>query len=119
MSSGENVAVIGKAFGLWWLNACRVVYTIDLKMLGQPSFGYAHGTLQDHLASGEERFLVEMKADDSVWFDILAFSRPNTLVARLGYPYLSLAQKRFGRQSGQRILDIVSKSTGQSVKLLW
>lgn len=118
VSSGENVAVIGKAFGLWWLNACRVVYTIEHKMLAQPRFGYAHGTLPDHLASGEERFLVEMKPDESVWFDILAFSRPNTLAARLGYPYMRLAQKRFGRQSAQRILEIVSLTTGQSVESL-
>ena len=111
VSNGENVAVIGKALGVWWLNACRVVYTIDQKMLDEPRFGYAHGTLPDHVARGEERFLVEMTRDDSVWFDILAFSRPNTLAARFGYPYLRLAQKRFGRHCVRRVQEIVSNST--------
>src|SRR4051794_40471562 len=26
---GEVVAVMGRAVGVWWLNACRVVYAVD------------------------------------------------------------------------------------------
>ncbi len=26
---GEVVAVMGRAVGVWWLNACRVVYLVD------------------------------------------------------------------------------------------
>jgi uncharacterized protein (UPF0548 family) len=63
-------------------------------------FGFAYGTLPDHAGSGEERFLVEWdRNDDSVWYDILAFSRPRHFLARLGYPWVRRAQKRFGRES--------------------
>ena len=73
---GNPVAVIARMGGFWWLNACRVVYVID-----EPGpirrFGFAYGTLPDHAATGEERFFVEWNpADDVVWYDILAFSRP-------------------------------------------
>jgi uncharacterized protein (UPF0548 family) len=103
---GEQIAVIGRAFGLWWLNACRVAYVIDERE-HQARFGYAHGTLPDHLAIGEERFLVEMSDDQAVWIDILAFSRPNTAVARIGYPMMRRAQSRFGRESAQRLVQAV------------
>ena len=63
-------------------------------------FGFAYGTLPDHAGSGEERFLVEWdRKDDSVWYGILAFSRPRHLLARIGYPWVRRVQKRFGRES--------------------
>lgn len=102
IASGEPVAVLGRAFGLWWMNACRIVYTIDECEHGG-RFGYAHGTLPDHLATGEERFLVDMTEDEEVWIDILAFSRPNTFAARLGYPLMRRAQRRFGLESASRM----------------
>jgi uncharacterized protein (UPF0548 family) len=106
LKAGEHVAVIGRAFGLWWLNACRVAYTIHDRE-PKARFGYAHGTLPAHLAIGEERFLVEMTPDKDVWIDILAFSRPNTLLARIGYPLMRHAQRRFGNESADRILSAV------------
>ena len=96
---GEVVAVMGRAMGVWWLNACRVVYAVD--EAGPISkFGFAYGTLPGHVESGEERFLIEWdRNDDSVWYDILAFSRPNHVLTRLGYPVVRRLQKRFGRDS--------------------
>jgi uncharacterized protein (UPF0548 family) len=49
---GEVVAVMGRALGWWWLNACRVVYVVD--EAGPISrFGFAYGTLPGHVESGE------------------------------------------------------------------
>lgn len=63
-------------------------------------FGFAYGTLPDHAGSGEERFVVEWDPEDGgVWYDILAFSRPQHVLARLGYPVVRLTQNRFGRES--------------------
>lgn len=63
-------------------------------------FGFAYGTLPDHAGSGEERFLIEWdREDDSVWYDILAFSRLRHFLARLGYPWVRRVQKKFGRES--------------------
>ena len=52
--------------------------------LREKKFGFAYGTLPDHAGSGEERFLVEMDDEEIVWYDILAFSRPNRVLARIG-----------------------------------
>jgi uncharacterized protein (UPF0548 family) len=96
---GAGVAVLARAAGFWWLNACRIVYVVDEAGPAR-RFGYAYGTLPSHAGRGEERFLVEMDpADGSVWYDILAFSRPGGWLIRLGYPRVRQVQKRFGRDS--------------------
>ena len=112
---GEVVAVMGRAVGIWWLNACRVVYAVD--EAGPISrFGFAYGTLPGHVESGEERFLVEWdRGDDAVWYDILAFSRPHQFSARLGYPVVRRLQKRFGRDSAAAMLRAVC--SGDEVKV--
>jgi uncharacterized protein (UPF0548 family) len=48
------------------------------------------------------------RSDDSVWYDILAFSRPRHFLARLGYPWMRRAQKRFGRESAAVMRRTVS-----------
>ena len=56
IQTGEVVAVIARNLGLWWLNACRIVYVLDEP--GSVSrYGFAYGTLPDHAGTGEERFL--------------------------------------------------------------
>jgi uncharacterized protein (UPF0548 family) len=96
---GQVVAVLARSVGLWWLNACRIVAVIDEDGPVR-RFGYAYGTLPDHAARGEERFLVEWdRREGGVWFDILAFSRPRHWLARLGYPWMRRVQRRFGRES--------------------
>lgn len=107
IKTGEVVAVLARAIGLWWLNACRIVYVID-EAGPITKFGFAYGTLPDHAGSGEERFLIEWdQANHSVWYDILAFSRPQHFLVRLGYPMVRQTQKRFGRKSGAAMLRAV------------
>ena len=102
--TGEVVAIVARSIGLWWLNACKIVYVID-EPGPKSRFGLAYGTLPDHTARGEERFLIEWnQADNSVWYEILAFSRPNHILARLGYPMVRRAQRRFGRESAAAML---------------
>ena len=92
---GATVAVKARGFGTWSLNASRVVYVID-----EPRrWGFAYGTLPDHVERGEERFLIEWLEDDTVWYDILAFSRPQHPLVRLSAPLARLLQKRFARES--------------------
>lgn len=97
--TGEVVAILARAVGLWWLNACRIVYVVDES--GPVSrFGFAYGTLPDHAETGEERFLIEWnRKDNGVWYDILAFSRPHHFLARVGYPVVRRLQKKFRRES--------------------
>ena len=69
-------------------------------MVDQPNrFGYTYGTLPLHEECGEERFLIELNDQGEVWYDILAFSRPHSMLARIGYPFVRRVQKRFGRES--------------------
>jgi uncharacterized protein (UPF0548 family) len=96
---GTAVAVLAKVFGFWSLNAARIVYVIDERQAQRTRFGFAYGTLPDHVERGEERFTVEWCADDSVWYDIYAFSRPKHPLARIGFPITRMLQKRFVRDS--------------------
>jgi uncharacterized protein (UPF0548 family) len=115
IQAGEVVAVIARLIGLWWLNACRIVYVVDEQGPVQ-RYGFAYGTLPENAESGEERFTVEWReADGAVWYDILAFSRPRQLLARLGYPLARRLQKRFARDSAAAMQREVAqgKSTAQ------
>ena len=99
LAVGTTVAVQAKTFGFWSLNAARIVYVIDEKQDGTARFGFAYGTLPDHVERGEERFTVAGHEDGSVWYDIYAFSHPNHILARLGFPITRMLQKRFVRDS--------------------
>lgn len=117
LRTGETVVVVARALGLWTVNAARIVYTIDepadcpifaqssahiatVPLSATARFGFAYGTLPDHVESGEERFLLEWdRATDQVWFDIRAFSRPRHILSRVGYPFARAMQKRFAAHS--------------------
>ncbi len=97
---GTTVAVLTRHYGLWSLNACRIAYLIEEDDGGVRRCGFAYGTLPWHAESGEERFTVEWRRDDdSVFYDLYAFSRPNNLLARAGHPLARRLQRRFARDS--------------------
>jgi uncharacterized protein (UPF0548 family) len=101
---GQIVAMQAHALGLWWLNACRIVYVIDEPERRETGevvrrFGFAYGTLLAHVEQGEERFSVELHADGGVWYDLRAFSRPRYWPVRIGKPLARRLQARFVRES--------------------
>jgi uncharacterized protein (UPF0548 family) len=109
IESGRSVAILAQLFGLWNLNACRIVYVVDEDGAVVRS-GFAYGTLPDHVESGEERFTVEWnRNDDSVWYNILAFSRPHSLAAWIGYPLARSLQRRFARDSARAVRRTVER----------
>ena len=58
---------------------------------------------------GEERFLVTWdRTTDRVMYEILAVSRPNYRLARLGRPYVRLLQARFRRDSCAAMIRAVN-----------
>lgn len=98
IEQGSTVAVVVKHLGFWSMNACRIVYVIE-EHGSCERYGFAYGTLAEHAERGEERFMVEWnKADDTVWYDLLAISKPG-LLATLTYPYTRWLQKRFAEDS--------------------
>ncbi|HEX9926231.1 MAG TPA: DUF1990 domain-containing protein [Anaerolineae bacterium] len=113
IQAGLTVAVLVRAVGLWSLNACRVVYTVD-EVGPVERFGFAYGTLPDHAERGEERFTVEWHHhDDTVWYDILAFSRPNQFLSGLAYPLVRQLQKRFAGDS----LAVMHRAVNREIQL--
>jgi len=111
IATGTVVAVAGWAVGLWWLGACRIVYTVD-EAGPMRRFGFAYGTLPGHVEQGEERFLIEWDPrTDRVHYDILAFSRPNHVVIRLGAPLVRFSQRRFGRESARAMFRAVDMAS--------
>ncbi|GAA0241694.1 DUF1990 domain-containing protein [Cryptosporangium japonicum] len=72
------------------LAPCRVVEDVD----DPTRNGFAYGTLPGHPERGEERFVVEKRPGEGVFFEITAFSRPATAPARLGGPLTRLVQDR-------------------------
>ena len=60
---------------------CRVVWAVE----GPDRTGFGYGTLEGHVESGEEGFLVERRGDE-VWAVIRAYARPGGWPARLGGP---------------------------------
>jgi uncharacterized protein (UPF0548 family) len=89
---GRNVALVAHHLGFYSLSSCRIVYVID----EADRFGFAYGTLTEHVEVGEERFIVELDHESNeVWYDIFAFSRPGHMLVRLGYLYSRYLQKQF------------------------
>ncbi|TWT62711.1 DUF1990 domain-containing protein [Rubinisphaera italica] len=116
IQTGEEVAIMAKSFGCWWLNSCRIVYCID-DQDAITKFGFAYGTLPGHLECGEERFLIEWnRQTDIVAYEILAFSKPGHLLTRLGYPFARRNQKRFARESAARLQHVASSTKSSRVE---
>ena len=104
---GSTVSVVVSHLGFWSMNACRIVYVIE-EHGSSERYGFAYGTLAGHAEIGEERFMVEFNPNDqSVWYDLYAFSRPSSL-ARLAYPFARALQKRFARDSKAAMQKAVS-----------
>lgn len=109
IQAGNAVAMLAHVFGLWWLNACRIVYVID-ETEAIRRFGFAYGTLPGHVECGEERFMIESDHDGGVWYDLRAFSRPWYWLVRLGYPLARRLQRRFVVESQAAMRQAVASS---------
>jgi len=86
-------AVVLLGLGIRWLSLqapCRVVYVVDEPRLR----GFAYGTLAGHPESGEEAFMLEHHADDTVTFTITAFSRPATRIGKIAKPLGRIVQSQ-------------------------
>jgi uncharacterized protein (UPF0548 family) len=100
IAEGSTVGVLVRLLGLYSLNLCRIVYVVNENQGPLRRFGFAYGTLGEHAESGEERFTVELdETTGAVCYDILAFSQPRHILARMVYPYARVLQRRFAADS--------------------
>jgi uncharacterized protein (UPF0548 family) len=108
VAPGQTVLVLARTCGLYSLSATRVIAMIDDDTGHVRRRGFSYGTLPHHVERGEERFSIEHRLkDDSVWYDILAFSVPQHLFARIAYPLSRAAQRRFARDSKAAMLRTI------------
>lgn len=91
----SDVAVILRICGLWSVNPCRIIETIDQ----ETRYGFTYRTLKGHAAAGEEQFCISLDSQKRVIFEITAISRPHHWTAWLAYPLMRQLQKRFGREA--------------------
>lgn len=69
---------------------CRVIYVLD----DPDRRGFAYGTLAGHPESGEELFSVRYDPQsDTVYAEVLAFSRAATWLSKLGGPVTRVIQR--------------------------
>ncbi len=99
------VAMVAHAAGLWWMNAARIVF-VDRTARSRR---FAYATLRSHVECGEECFSVTWLADDRVVYRIEAFSRPRHPWVRLAYPVTRRLQRRFVRESMERMARRVAE----------
>ena len=90
---GSVVALALPVMGIWVTAACRVVWVVD-----EPdAFGFAYGTLPHHPESGEESFVVRRRPDGSV-VEIVAVSKPQSILTKLAGPIGAYIQRRTAQQ---------------------
>ena len=100
VTEGTVVGVVGRHLGLRSLNACRIAYVYEDEGPALKRYGFAVGTLPGHVERGEERFTVEWHAaDDSVYYEVFAFSRPAHPLVKAAQPLARLIQRRFAIHS--------------------
>ncbi|MEV1043977.1 DUF1990 domain-containing protein [Streptomyces sp. NPDC049916] len=90
---------------------CQVVWT----SYGEEGrTGFAYGTLSGHPERGEECFVVELADDATVWFTVLAFSRPARWYTRLAGPLVPPVQRWYARRLGRTLRRIVQEEAEES-----
>jgi uncharacterized protein (UPF0548 family) len=99
ITAGTTVVLLIHHLGFWSLNGARIVYEIDGGESGG-RLGFAYGTLPNNSEVGEESFEVWLDPrTGQVMYRIHAVSRPQAVLARLGYPIVRRLQARFRRDS--------------------
>lgn len=100
VAAGTTVRVHGRVKGCRADAELRVIYVIE-----EPRrVGFALGTVDGSVVSGEEAFVIEWRDNDEVWFTVRAFDRPASWLYRALPP---LVRKR-RRELFQRYLRAIS-----------
>jgi uncharacterized protein (UPF0548 family) len=110
--AGQTVATLTRAAGLWFLNACRVVY-VEGDGGSSNEVAFAYGTLPGHVEQGEERFAVCFDpATGAVTYRITAFSRPAVLATKVAKPWVRRIQRRFAASSAEALARACCSAAG-------
>jgi uncharacterized protein (UPF0548 family) len=106
---GEVFVTLVNHLGFWSLNPCRIVYSLDEEIERVSRRVFAIGTLPAHSEKGEERFTVEWNREtDAVNYELYAFAKAHNWLAKIGFPFVPLFQKRFAADSYKAMLAAVN-----------
>lgn len=83
---------------------CEIVWTA----YERDRTGFAYGTRVRHPECGEESFVVELADDGTVWFTVMAFSRPAAWYTRLSGPLVPVVQHWYARRLAATLRRVVS-----------
>lgn len=79
VSAGTTIHLHGRARGLRVDAELRVIFAVE-----EPRrVGFALGTVDHSVVSGEESFMLEWRDNDEVWFTVRAFDRPTAFLYKL------------------------------------
>jgi len=104
LAAGTDVVVDVPLAGLHVIGACRVVWSVD----DDDRVGFGYGTLPVHPESGEEAFVVERTPGGDVVVEVVAFSRPRHVLAKLGGPVARRQQRKATRGYVDALSDHVA-----------
>ncbi|NYF17057.1 uncharacterized protein (UPF0548 family) [Microbacterium sp. AK009] len=89
VTAGATVHLAGRIAGMRADGELRVIFAVE-----EPRrIGFALGTVQGSVVSGEESFMLDWRDNDEVWFTVRAFDAPQALVYRL-FPALTRRRRR-------------------------
>ncbi|KAF7049917.1 hypothetical protein CFC21_058368 [Triticum aestivum] len=114
VKAGARFCICYREVVPWVMFPLQIAYVTDDKYDGGKRgkgggvFAFGSGTLQGHLLAGEERFSVEVDAEERVWYEVVSFSKPAHPLSALCYPYVRLRQRHFARESGKAVLRHVA-----------
>lgn len=116
---GRTVGIRFNLYGLDLWCASRIIYVLDESHDDVSRFGFAYGTLPDHIARGEGRYLVEWDhRTDDVFYEIASFARPRFLPLRILPFMMRREQTRLHRASGLRMQKLVREMNRLGEELL-
>lgn len=108
LEEGHLFAFVAHTYGVWSVNVCRIVYTLDEQDERGARFGFAYGTVGAHSVRGEERFHLEWdRKTDEVTFRIRKFSKPATPLLAVLAPLTQRVQSQFTVQALERLEQAV------------
>jgi uncharacterized protein (UPF0548 family) len=110
----QQISTLVKVAGLFSLQVARIIYVDDT----EDRYGFGYGTLAGYPLSGEERFTVSWNREtDEVTYEIDSFSRPVSVLMRLGLPVVALNRWRFYRGSINAMRQAISTAKSSAVNV--
>lgn len=85
---------------------CEVVWAAD----DDRRVGFGYGTLPGHPARGEEAFVVSRDDSGAVWFEVLAFSRPDRWFMRAAGPVGRAFQRAYAWWLGRTLRRLCARA---------